>query len=65
MSTRSVCLILVVSAVLTTLAFGQNWNDPNNPNGIFNFTVQQTPSYDYQGQSAEDYYLKGDLWDKH
>ena len=62
MSIRPVCVILVMSAVFTILAFGQNWN---NPNGIFNFTVQQTPSYDYQGQSAEDYYLKGDLWDKH
>ena len=62
MSIRPVCVILVMSAVFTILAFGQNWN---NPNRIFNFTVQQTPSYDYQGQSAEDYYLKGDLWDKH
>ena len=62
MSIRPVCVILAMSSVFTILAFGQNWN---NPNRIFNFTVQQTPSYDYQGQSAEDYYLKGDLWDKY
>ena len=63
MSIRSVCMVLVISAVFTIPAFGQTQqNCPlGDVNCFFNLSTPSAPVYDYQGQTAEEYYLDKEL----